>query len=195
RAFGAGLEGADGKWGGAEGLRIGLTEVPAEAPATKDQHESVLFDGLYQNLYARQPNVPQPLDEPDAHLRRDTAGPTIGDAAGGVNRAEVSASRHVALAEIEFDSQRFEDSTAHRVAQGVIAEETEMPRAAPRCDARRHVTEQAARGLGGERVEVRQARRLHLRFPRLRVGQSRETVEGKEHDFRRVGHDERREEV
>ena len=193
-ALGAGLEGSHGK-GGPQSLRIGLTQAAAEAGAAQDEHEPVLLDGLHQHLDAGKPDVAQPLGQPDVHLGRDAPGPPVGDAARRVDGAEVPASGHVAGSEVELDAQRFEHTAAHRVAQRVITEEPEVPGATARCDARCHVAEQSAGGLGGERVEVRQARRFHLRLAGLQVGQPGQAVEGKQDDLRRVGDDEPGEQV
>src|SRR5439155_983284 len=101
--------------------------------------------------------------------------------------ASVSRWRASATKRLTSSAVRFEHTAAHRVAQRVITEEPEVPGATARCDARCHVAEQSAGGLGGERVEVRQARRFHLRLAGLQVGQPGQAVEGKQDDLRRVG--------
>src|SRR5947207_3924892 len=70
-----------------------------------------------------------------------------------------------------------------------------MPGTAARRDSGGDVTEQAARALAREAIQVRDARGLELRFAGLGSRRPSEAVEGKEHDLRVVGDDERLEEI
>src|SRR5437016_8808120 len=70
-----------------------------------------------------------------------------------------------------------------------------MPGTAARRDPGGDVTEQAARALAREAIQVRDARGLELRFAGLGARRPSEAVEGKEHDLRVVGDDERLEEI
>src|SRR5438552_17429008 len=70
-----------------------------------------------------------------------------------------------------------------------------MPGTAARRDSGGDVTEQAARALAREAIQVRDARGLEVRFAGLGGRRPSEAVEGKEHDLRVVGDDERLEEI
>src|SRR2546422_8967334 len=119
----------------------------------------------------------------------------VGDATGGVNGAEVAARGHIARAEVELDPEGLEDAAPDLVAERVVAEEPEVPWPAAGRDPRRHVADETARRLGGERREVRQVPRLELGAARLGARQAPQAVEREHDDLRGVLDDERRDQL
>src|SRR5439155_16866526 len=154
-------------------------EPAREARTTKDEHEAMLFHRLDEELDAGQPDVTQPIGEPDADLGRDASRAPIGDQSLAVDRAEVAARRDVAGAERELDSERLEHAAADLEHHRVVAEEPEVPRATAGRDAGRDVAEQAAHAVGRERGQVGNPRGPELRASRLGAREPAEAVEGK----------------
>src|SRR5438105_1757783 len=84
---------------------------------------------------------------------------------------------HRAGAEIELDPERLEDAAPDLVAERVVAEEPEAAGTAAGRDPRRHVADEAARRLGGERRQVGQARGLEFGAAGLGARQAAQAVE------------------
>ena len=98
-----------------------------------------LLEALDWYLDAGQPDRLEPIDQPHRRLGLDAPRAPVGDEAGAVHGAEVPACGHVPRAQIKLDAEGFEDSAADLVGQRVVAEQPEVPRPAPRRDARCHV--------------------------------------------------------
>ena len=129
----------------------------------------------------------QAIHERGAPLRGDPAGPPVGDPAGRVEGAEVPARRDVARPEVEVDAQGLQDAAPDRVAERLVAEQAEVPRAAPRGDAGADVAEQAAGAPPRQRVQVGHPGRLQLGPPGGRVRKATQAVCREEDDLGGAG--------
>jgi hypothetical protein len=94
--------------------------------AAKDENEAVLLHRLDEKLHAVEADRAQPLDETEAGVGADAPGPPVGDMAAGIHAAEVPARGHVARLQLEIDAEGLEHAPAHRIAQGIVAEEAEV---------------------------------------------------------------------
>ena len=155
----------------------------------------MLFHRLHEDLDTREPDRLEPVRERDGGFRGDASGAAIRDQALGVDSAEVAPRRHVARAELELDSQRFEHAAPDLILQRVVAKQTQVAGSTARRDAGRDVADQTAGRPGRQGVKVRQSRCFHLRAAGIRMRKTGETVEGHQDDLRRVGDDERRDEL
>src|SRR5262249_1489722 len=135
------------------------------------------------------------LAELNAHVGGDAPGAAVRDPSGAVDRAEVAAGGDVARAKIELDAERFEHAASDLEAHGVVTEQAQVTGAAARRDAGPDVAKQAARGFRGERAEVRNARGLELGASRLGPGKAAKPVQREQHDFRRIAHHQRADEI
>src|SRR5206468_3984398 len=159
------------------------------------EDEAVLLYRLDEHLDAGQLDPPEALGELQVDVGRETAGAPVGDAARGVDRAEVAARGEVAGAQVELDPERLEDAAADLIVQGIVAEEPEVAGAASRRDAGRDVTNEPAGGVGGELGQIRQVSRLELGASRFGSRKAPEAVERDEDDLCRVRDDERRDDI
>src|SRR5205823_159386 len=130
--------------------------------ATEHDDETMLADRLDKNLRIGHSDLLKLLAHRDTALGRRPARPAVGDQALCIDRAEIAADRHILRADLEVDSERFENSPADAIFERVVAEETEMPRAAPRRDARQHGNTQAAYPFTHTGVQVWRPRRFEL---------------------------------
>ena len=184
----------------AGGLRIGLGKARGQAraaarPRAQDQDEAILLHRLDEDLDPRQLDPPEPFGQLQVDLGREPSRAPVDDLSGGVDRAEVPARGDVARAQVELDAERLEDTAPDLVLERIVAEQPEMAGAASRRDPGRYVTDEAARRVGGELREIRQAGRLELRATGLGSREPAEAVERDENDLRRVRNDERRDDV
>ena len=167
----------------AGGLGVRLGQAAREPGPAQHQHEAVLLDRLDEELDPRDADPAETIHQGGAPLGRDPAGPPVGDAAGRIERAEVPPRGDVARPEVEVDPQGFEDAAPHRVAERLVAEEAEVPGAAPGCDARADVTEQAAGAPPRQGVEMGNSGGLQLGQTRGRVREAAQPVRREEDDL------------
>jgi hypothetical protein len=171
----------------AGGLGIRLGQMPRQPGPAQHQHEPVLLHRLDEELDARHADPAQTIHQLRAPLGRDPPGPPVGDAAGGVHRAEVPPRRDVARPEVEVDSQGFENTAADRVPERLVAEEPEVSRPAAGRDAGRDVAKQAAGAPPRKGVEMGNAGRLHLGQPGPRIREAAQPVRREEDDLGGAG--------
>ena len=117
-------------------LRIGVVYVSLQAFAAEDDHEAMLFYRLNEHFDARHLHRPQPDRNCLALLARNATGAAIGDFAGRVKRAEISASCHVVRPQLEADARRLQCPAANQILERIVAKQPQMPRPAPRTDPR-----------------------------------------------------------
>ena len=89
-----------------------------------------------------------------SHLGRDPPGAPVGDDSIGIERAEIGARGDVARLEVHSQAQRFDHPASDLVLDGIIPEQSQVPRPAAGSDSRRHRYHAPLRSLFGETVEI-----------------------------------------
>jgi hypothetical protein len=103
-------------------LRVGVGDIATEARSAKDNDESVLFHGFYENLYARDFDLSKRDREGCAFFAADSTSAAIGDLARRVDGAKVASDCDVTFFELEPDPGGFQGTSTDLVVQRIVAE-------------------------------------------------------------------------
>jgi hypothetical protein len=114
---------------------------------------------------------------------RDSTGPAITDVPGCIDGDEITANGHVAIGESEVDSEGFQNAATDVVFERVVAEESKVPGAAARSDARQYRNAHSKHSAASERIEVGGIGRFKLCFTAGLQRQTAQSIGNVEHDF------------
>ncbi len=180
---GLGAEGRHLDGGHAHLLGVGLVQGVREAVASEHQEKAMLPHRLHEQLRARQLDGTQLGAEARAGIRVDAASAAVDNEAAVVHGAEVAASRHVLGLQVEVDAHRLQSTAADAIAQGVVAEESQVAGPAARDDSKAHVIDHAANALLGQAVQIGDAGCLHLRAAGPGIRQAAQAVHHQQDDL------------
>ncbi len=151
--------------GYAQPLGVGVGDGVAQALTSKHHRRPVVFLGTEEDLKPLDGNrLLQLLAELRRPARRDAAGPTVGNGAGLIDGGEVSPDAYVIGLHGKVNPSARKRPPVDEIAERVVAEDAQVPRAASGSDAGSNGVQEAHARAVCKGVEVRGPGRLELRW-------------------------------
>ena len=100
-----------------------------------------------------------------------------------VEGAEIATDSDILRAEVEIDAQGFQDAAADLIADGVIAEQAQVPRSAAGCDSGKDGNTQPQDSAHTQCVEIGGARRLQFGQVSRLEGEPAQAIGDEQNDF------------
>jgi len=142
------------EWRHTDLLGIGVCHVGSQTRCPEYDDKTVFFHRFDEHFHTRDTDGLELLDQGGTLFAGDTACASIGDSTFAIQGAEIATDRHIVRADGETDPRRLQDAPADHVLEGIVPENSEMPRAASGSDSWLDGRHESADATAGQAVEV-----------------------------------------